>query len=181
MSTTNNNSYYQECKKCPYFGQSHLSNNENVVRSFIPVKLEDNKSNILLVFQAPGINEWRTGLTIQPTRVIGGSAGVRILNSWKRKGKVRANFNIVEAVRCYPGKNTDGRDEKPTKKAIECCSKILEREIKSRKYNEIIVFGTPAKNSIKSTSMYNSIKNNIKYIEHPNSSKCSNSKLDSMW
>lgn len=181
MSTTNNNAYYQECKECPYFGQSHLSNNKNVGRSFIPVKPEDNNSNILLVFQAPGINEWRTGLMIQPTKVKGGSAGVRILNSWNRKGKERANFNIVEAVRCYPGKNIVGRDKKPRKKAIECCSKILQREIKSGKYNEIIVFGTPAKNGIKSTRLYNSIKNNIKYIAHPNSSKCSGSKLDSIW
>lgn len=181
MININNNSYYQECEECPYFGQSHLYNKENVVRSFIPVKLEDNNSNILLVFQAPGINEWRTGLTIQPTKVKGGSAGVRILNSWNRKRKVRANFNIVEAVRCYPGKDIGGRDKRPRKKAIECCSKILQREIKSGNYNEIIVFGTPANNSIKSTSLYNSIKMNIKYIAHPNSSKCRSSELDSMW
>ena len=173
-----NDKYYDECKDCPYFKQHYLQPNDQIINGFIPLEMEFNNSDILLIFQAPGINEWQKGDTIVPTHVKGGTAGIRILNSWDRKKKVRSDFDIVESVRCYPGKRQNGRDKKPRKKAKKCCSKILEREISNGNYSKIIAFGMIAQEMLKEIS----IKNKCTIINaiHPNggiSKVC----LDSLW
>lgn len=59
--------YDHHCKDCPYNNQEHLVGSTHFAQGLSPVELKDNDSNILLVFQAPGIEEWKLGKPIQPT------------------------------------------------------------------------------------------------------------------
>ena len=176
------NVYYKECIECPYFKQNNLSINK-VYRQFPPIRIENNKSHTLLVFESPGINEWNSASPIQPIHVQGGSAGVRIKNSWDRCGKQRSDYDIVEAVRCYPGKGSNGRDNKPEEKAKTCCSKILIRELGNSNYSQIIVFGKPAKEVMAMVIRAMKVKKKltVTFVPHPNSSDSNNSLLDSLW
>lgn len=182
MVKVNENSYYKECKKCPYFEQSHLANADMVIRDFIPLQLENNNSSVLIILQAPGSEEWKNGKPLQDTSKKGGTAGSRVSKSWKSKGKERTDFDIVEAVRCYPGKGKKGRDNEPVDEAKKCCANILEREINSNKYSTIIVFGTPAKEAI--SRIMNNIniedKMTVIFVKHPNGG-LTNEILDSLW
>lgn len=166
------NIWYKECTGCPYKGGNSL------LRQCVPIKIEDNGSDILLIFQAPGINELINGKAVQPTTVVGGSAGKRILNSWNRTGKSRVDFDIVEAVRCYPGANKQGRDKKPVKAAKQYCLKSLEREINQKQYSKIIAFGIIAQKMVKSISRKYACQ--IIDATHPNGG-CSNNDLDGLW
>lgn len=180
MVKTNGKSYYEECQECPYFGQSHLTNEDRVIRSFVPLELECNNSEVLIILQSPGSEEWKIGKSLQPTTKQGGTAGSRVLKSWESKKKKRTDFDIVEAVRCYPSKSE--RDNEPVEKAKLCCSKILEREINSNKYSTIIVFGTQAKEVI--SMVMNNIniedKMTVIFVKHPNG-RLKNVVLDSLW
>lgn len=170
--------YYEECRRCIYFGQKHLEKKSKVSRQFVPIKIEKNNSSTLIIFQAPGIKEWHVGKAIQSSRKRGGSAGSRIEASWNRCGKSRKDFDIVEAVRCYPGERKNGRDKKPRKKSRECCSKILAREINSGNYLRIIAFGVIAQEMLK----YIKINSTCQVINatHPNGG-ITNSQLDNLW
>lgn len=170
--------YYKECRMCIYFGQKRLAKKFKIRRQFVPIKIEQHNSSTLIIFQAPGINELNNGKAIQSSKKRGGSAGRRIEASWKRVGKSRGDFDIVEAVRCYPGERKNGRDKKPRKKSIECCSRILEREINNGNYFKIIAFGVIAQEMLKEIS----IKNKCVIINatHPNGG-ISNADLDLLW
>lgn len=147
-------------------------------RQCVPIKIERNNSRTLIIFQAPGIKELHAGKAIQSSRKRGGSAGSRIEASWNRGGKSRRDFDIVEAVRCYPGERKNGRDKKPRKKARDCCSKILEREINNGNYSKIIAFGVIAQQTLQGIN----IKGNPVIINatHPNGGITSDA-LDNLW
>lgn len=170
--------YYDECRMCIYFGQKHLTKKFKIRRKFVPIKIEKHNSRTLIIFQAPGINELKNGKAIQSVSKRGGSAGSRIEASWHRARKTRNDFDIVEAVRCYPGERKNGRDKKPRKKSIKCCSRILEREINNGNYSKIIAFGVIAQEMLKGIT----IKNKCVIINatHPNGG-ISNSDLDLLW
>lgn len=131
------------CPLCPYYNQAHLANEQKTMRSNPPVPLEDNNSNTLLIFQAPGIEEWISGVPIQPTRKKGGTAGARVALSWKRQKESRTQFDIINVVQCYPGnRGNDGdRDDRPHTLATCACSKRLQEILAVKNYSKIIVFG----------------------------------------
>ena len=140
-----------------------------------PIELEKNESDILLIFQAPGIEEWKVGKAIQPTKKPGGTAGRRIELSWKRKGKVRADFDIINTVQCFPG-NNGGRDLSPNILSICSCQNRLREVIKNNKYDKIITFGKIAKNIIENLNTPSTIINS----KHPTGG-LKNSDLDKLW
>ena len=170
----------KECHLCPYFGQQQIAGTAAVVvRDSPPVLSESNGSRILLVFQAPGIDEWKIGKPLQPTRKPGGSAGRRIELSWSRTGFNRSNFDITNAVLCYPG-HKKNRDNKPSEKAIACCIKNLEKTILNENYSRVIAFGEIA---IKSSEFILQSVKNIKRLvrfRHP-CGGCDNESLDALW
>ena len=57
-------------------------------------------SRTLLVFQVPGIDEAKIGLPISSPNPH--SCASRMRNSFSRKGVLRSNYDIAEAVSCYP-------------------------------------------------------------------------------
>ena len=170
----------EECHHCPYFDQQHIAASAAVVvRDSPPVLSESNGSRILLVFQAPGIDEWETGKPLQPTIKPGGSAGRRIELSWSRTGFNRNNFDITNAVLCYPGRKKI-RDNKPSEKAIACCIKNLEKTILNGNYSRVIAFGeTAIKSSEFILQSVKSIKRLIRF-RHP-CGGCDNASLDTLW
>jgi uracil-DNA glycosylase len=171
--------YYAKCNGCPYFQQEHLSERQRASRISPPVEFEKNNSKILLVFQAPGDDEWRVGMAILPTVKVGGSAGRRIKMSWVRCKKQRHDFDIINAVQCYPGSDGD-RDFKPDAMAINACSNRLETVLNYNSYKKIVVFGDVAKSIMDDICNRTCIYPNIVQAKHPNGG-ASKKELDSLW
>jgi len=173
-------SYDINCLNCPYNHQKHLIDGSfQSSRSNPPVVLENNGSDVLLVFLAPGNKEWEVGKAIQPTKKTGGSAGVRVENSWKRKGKSRTDFNIINTVQCFPGNNGD-RDLEPNTKAISSCSNRLEVIIKSSEYCKILAFGEVAQQIIFKLLGSKDYEKRVIAMRHPNGG-VKNKDLDGLW
>lgn len=123
--------------------------------------------------------EWVAGKPIQPTPKRGGTAGVRIQNSWRRKGKARDDFDIINAVQCFPGNDGD-RDFKPMSDANSCCAKSLNGILEQGIYREIIAFGDVAFETVNLLIGGSGINSQLIRAAHPNGG-VSNSTLDSLW
>ncbi|HEY8159135.1 MAG TPA: uracil-DNA glycosylase family protein [Methylobacter sp.] len=146
------------CLNCPG-GQSQ---NPACSRANQPLSKEFNSSSVLLIFQAPGIDEWNTGQPIisQGSR----SAAARIRNSLVRLGKSRGDFDITNSVQCYPGKNSTGRDKRPSETMRKNCQSWLATDIASH-YQTIVVFGACAKKSVLALGYSNDSR--FKFLNHP--------------
>lgn len=70
------------CQSCPYLNQAHLRSELRTTRPEPPVELERNNSRVLIVGEAPGIEEWHAGAPFQAVKKIGGTAGSRLELSW---------------------------------------------------------------------------------------------------
>lgn len=171
--------YDLHCQACPYFQQRHLRAPLRTNRDSPPVELEVHGSSTLLVFQAPGFTEWVKGEPIQPTRKRGGTAGVRIQNSWRRKGKAREDFDIINAVQCFPG-NDGNRDLAPMPEATLCCAQRLQEVLEEGIYLEIVAFGDVAFTTVTSLTSGIGISSQLIRAAHPNGG-VSKTTLDSLW
>lgn len=146
------------CNGCTY-NPPNITNNSynygshnNNYQSLLPIGLENNNSTELLVFQSPGQDEW-TGKTNSTNRIPIDSinlhsAAARMRNSFDRKGTARQDYDITEAVQCYPQKCSNGRDKKPKQKAIACCQQYLKKVIMNHNYSKIVCFGDIAFNLV---------------------------------
>ena len=180
-----NSRYDENCQNCPYHNQVHLINTTyQTARNPEPVGLEDNNGNILLVFQSPGTEEWKVG---KPLQVTARSAGKRIENSWKRKRKqsslqypIRHDFDITNTVQCFQGKAKSGRDAKPKKMAIQCCSNRLLGILQKKNYSKIIAFGGIAQQALLLLIVQLPQHPTIIITTHPTGGT-SNATLDALW
>lgn len=166
------------CAGCPYAKPSNQ-----------PIRCERNGSKYLLVFQAPGNDEW-SGTTISGNRIPIDSANshscaARMRNSFARKKVSRKDYDIAEAVCCYPGKNKHGknkklRDKKPSVKSIVSCTKNMERLLREGQYTRIVCFGNVAYQMV--SQALNAIHGNAicTWASHP-SSGVSNNTLDNSY
>lgn len=124
-------------KKCPYYQPNQTA-----------IGYENNNSNILLIFQAPGNDEW-TGNTMTGNKIPidsnnSKSCANRMRKSFKRNKVFRGNFDIAEAVCCYPGKSQNGRDNKPWFSSMALCSINMVNILVKKRYQRIICFGDVA-------------------------------------
>ena len=145
-----------------------------------PIKLEKNNSKVLLIFQAPGLEEKKLKRPIISRKV--NSAGYRLTKSWHSKSKERSDFDITNAVLCYPGfDEKTKRDKKPDSKSKRYCLNNLEADIVDNNYSKIICFGTVAINQIK--KIKNKIKHKVEIIErkHPCANGVKDVDLDELW
>jgi uracil-DNA glycosylase len=181
-----NSPYDENCQKCPYHNQAHLINTtyQTTRTPPVPVGLENNSSDILLVFQSPGTAEWKVGA---PLQVTARSAGKRIENSWKRKRKqsslqypIRHDFDITNTVQCFQGKAKSGRDAKPKKMAIQCCSNRLMAILQKKNYSKIIAFGGIAQQVLPLLIRQLPQHPTIIRTTHPTGGT-SNATLDTLW
>lgn len=144
-------------KKCPYKKCSvNPSQNHTYIhskRNSGPLELYSQipTNDILLIFEAPGIDEWSKGEPICSKRI--GSAGHKFNAELRAQGKIKSNYDIVEAVRCFPGtstKTTHQKNDAELESAATYCEKYLRDIILSKNYKKIVCFGKIAKKSVQS-------------------------------
>lgn len=141
MPTTFNN----HCQICPYNPvNGHSDTPKN--RSPAPLFMEANSPHALLIFQAPGGDEWAARKPICSANP--NSAAARIRNSLVRIDKSRTDFSITNSTQCYPGKGNSIRDKAPLTSARKCCVNWLKQDIEAFAFSRIIVFGAKAKSSV---------------------------------
>ena len=142
-------------KKCPYKKCStDPSKNHTDIRSRRnngPLGLYSLRSanDVLLVFEAPGIDEWSKSEPICSNRR--GSAGYKFNTELNNQGKQKTNYDIAEAVRCFPGTSTNSgnqKDQKELEKAAKYCRKYLKDIIQSKNYKKIVCFGQVAEHNV---------------------------------
>lgn len=161
------NSNYFNCENCPYKDGLHLNEELYKIRSS-PLLPEINGGKTLLVFQSPGLNEWRTGRLISSTS--SHSAAHKIESAFNISNKSRKDFDITNAVQCYTGKLlnngiTEPRDQSVSKLASKICSRRLQNIITKNQYSNLIVFGVVAKNSIEKISLPQNLS--VRFSKHP--------------
>lgn len=150
------------CKSCPYNpknGHATPSNAEPTA----PLLMEANSKRALLIFQAPGLDEWiaRKPIFSNNSR----SAAARIRASLARLGKTRIDFSITNSTQCYAGKGNFGRDKSPLTSARKCCSNWLKQDIEACAFSRVIVFGSPAKKSV--TELGYASDPRFMFVRHP--------------
>jgi len=143
--------YGRHCNGCPYLNADQLQSHFQKMRA-IPLSMEENNADVLLIFQAPGVDEWAKGKPVISTK--NGSAGVRLEAAFRRANRTRQNYNITNTVQCFPGKKpqvgvTKPRDLAPSAAARRHCAEWLRQDIEARTYTRIVVFGTPAANAVR--------------------------------
>lgn len=55
----------------------------------------------------------------------------------RRKGANRNDYDITEAVQCFPGRNSKGRDKKPSTISVRCCMRHLVNDLSQKKYTQM--------------------------------------------
>lgn len=180
--------YFDCSNQCPYKKCSaNPSKNLNQIlkkKNKGPLNLysKEASNTTLLVFEAPGIDEWAKGEPICSNRK--GSAAHKFNTEMAKQGKNKDQCDIVEAIRCFPGtstktKNNYKKDYNEEKIAREFCQIYLENVLTRKKYTQIVCFGKFAKDSV-----YGAIKklveqgnhyyanfNNVVSLPHPMYSK----------
>ena len=131
----------------------------------MPLPLEDNNSNVLLVFEAPGYYEWHNRCPIYD------SSGSRMANAFESCGKIRTNYDIAEVVCCFPGtKNKLQHSE--VLLASTFCRRYLLNYVEKKKYHKIVCWGYIAHNNIIDIVKSIQIRDpyycpNIMFAKHP--------------
>ena len=144
------------CNGCPYRGQTcHL-----------PLSMEVNATRALLIFQAPGEQEWRRRRPVISENPY--SAAARLRNSLRRIGACRCDFSITNAVQCYPGKCSNGQDESPRAQAKRSCAQWLRADIEAYRWRRVVVFGAIAKKSVIDLG-YEENNPRFRFERHPSS------------
>lgn len=144
-------SFVSHCVGCPYENSKHLSDEERQVRT-LPLSMEGYSASVLLIFQAPGEEEWRLGKPISNTKSL--SAGGRLARAFKEIGKNRTDYSITNTVQCFPGKREQSRAERsrdklPPALVRQRCGQWLLEDIRSRPFSRIVVFGSFARKAVK--------------------------------
>lgn len=134
------------CRNCPYHPDSGLVPPPRDGRAHVPLSAEINGSETLLLLQAPGIIEWSDGKALSSQE--DSSARQRFEAALAEAGKSREDFDIAEAVNCYPGQDKDGRDLAPPIAVVEACSQWLAKLIKERQYTTVVLFGRVAEQAL---------------------------------
>ena len=169
-------SFTLHCLGCPYAESLHLGDSFTTSAAS-PLSMENNGARTLLIFQSPGVEEWRVKRPLASLH--GGSAGDNIRRAFARVGKTREDFNITNSVQCYQGKlQAQGklapRDKKPSEIARKHCANWLRLDIEKYDYSRIVVFGAVAMKSVLSLNCFPDAK--TIYLPHP-SAGLSNEKL----
>jgi uracil-DNA glycosylase family 4 len=159
--------FSDHCAGCPFENAAHLSPEDRSVRS-TPLSMEDNNAPVLLIFQAPGVDEWSSGRPVSSLNPR--SAGAKLAAAFHQAGKSRASYNLTNTVQCFPGKpptssESRPRDKKPPAAARTHCSNWLRADIESRQFLKIVVFGSEAKKAVKALGLETDAR--YHYEKHP--------------
>lgn len=167
------------CQNCPYWRQGHLPTGQRTDRKDPPIELESHNSKTLIVALAPGIEEWKVGAPLQPIKKQGGTAGARIAQSWERTGIRREDFDLLNAVQCYPG--VDGaRDATPDDMAVLSCANRLDEILAYNGYDRVICLGDVAAQVVTRLRDLHNFSFLVKKCRHPTGG-AERTELDSLW
>lgn len=167
------------CQSCPYLNQVQLPGELRTTRPEPPVELERNSSRTLIVGEAPGIEEWLVGAPFQAVTKIGGTAGSRLEQSWRRVGKRREDFDFINTVQCYPGKK-GSRDARPHPLALCACTGRLVSVLNAHRYERVICLGETAKEVVSHLRGVYDLSFEVILCRHPTGG-VSNTQLDTVW
>ena len=160
--------FERHCNGCPYGCDNRHA------EGLLPLKMEHNpNTSALLIWQAPGDEEWRRRKPICSENT--NSAAARIRKSLGRIGTPRHQFSITNAVQCYPGRGNDGRDKKPKPAAHGQCANWLRMDIEAHDWRRIVVFGKCAELSVRFLGYR--LDRRFRFVGHP-SGGLSNNDLD---
>lgn len=175
--------YCDHCIGCPYENAKQLPETDQQIRKR-PLSMEDNGAITLLIFQSPGIEEWKTGIPISSKQP--GSAGFKLDRAFGMIRKDRMDFDITNAVQCFPGKGTNTtaekpRDKNPPTQVINHCSQWLKLNIEAKnlnntnRYKLIVVFGAPATKAVYELGYKKDPR--FRFVPHPTSAGMSYERL----
>lgn len=161
------NKFHNHCIDCPYMNAAQLSEDDRAIR-MTPLSMEDHAAPVLLIFQAPGIEEWKSGKPI--SSVNPKSAGARLASAFYLIGKTRNDFNITNTVQCFPGKRENCSDSKPRDisppaKVRQHCYEWLRQDIAIYQYEHIVVFGNLAQKAVQALGYKNDKR--FHFVKHP--------------
>ena len=152
--------FREYCCSCPY-------NTESIQPEDLPLSIERNSDDVLLILQAPGHHEWENKIPLCLENEKPPDAAARIRNSVRRitgeRNEWRRHFSITNAVQCYVGP----RGEEPDPAAREQCANWLQCDIVSRPWRKIVVFGEPARQSIEELGYDCDNDERFRFIHHP--------------
>lgn len=159
--------YELHCEGCPYQSAAHLPASFRQIRA-APLSMEDNHASVLLIFQAPGVDEWSNGKPVISTNP--SSAGVRLEAAFRIAHRTRQDYNITNTVQCFPGKKpqhgiTKPRDNVPPAAVRRHCSEWLRQDIDTHNYKRIVVFGSHAHKAVRTLGYGNDPRFN--FVRHP--------------
>ncbi len=142
---------YSNCGNCPYNPNTPNSVSTIPSSNKVPCNIDLGiNATTLLVFQAPGIDEWLgntvSGQQLPIDSVNPHSAAARMRNSFVNRTKAgkltsRSMYDITESVQCFPGKYSNGRDKRPLITACKSCNIHLQNELSAKQYQSIVCFG----------------------------------------
>lgn len=163
--------YGEACENCPY-----RRGNPHYQPPGEPLSMERNDGRVLLILQAPGVDEWscrRPAISQSPH-----SAAARIRNSLVRLGRTRADYSITNAVQCYPGRRPSSRRDKPPRKSARCaCAAWLKEDILCHEWDRVVVFGRIAECSVREI-FGNRCPDHVTFLKHPSSRRLPNREFD---
>lgn len=154
--------FRDHCTECPYNPTNEHSESP-INRPLAPLNMEVNATQTLLIFQAPGVDEWEKREPICNPK--SNSAAARIRKALERTGQSRMGFSITNSVQCYPGKGASGRDNPPLSAAKKCCANWLKQDIEAFAFSRIVVFGSKAKESVTKLGYANDPR--FRFLRHP--------------
>jgi len=172
---------YKKCSSIPSKNHSYIYSKRN--NGPLDLYSLQHNNDILVVFEAPGIDEWSKGEPVCSNRR--GSAGYKFNTELNNQGKQKSSYDIAEAVRCFPGTSTktiNKKDQAELKKATKYCQKYLKDIILRKNYEKIVCFGELAETMVSSIikslhrqkNPYYSLsylKENVKKLVHPMKNK----------
>ena len=111
----------------------------------------EGEKRILIIGQSPAGIDDRTG------QVLSGAAG-RTLRKYCGYSDINLDRDCVRTnvVRCFPGRDSRGRDMAPTKEQIKCCIANLEKDIQEVQPELIVCLGTIAAQAVLKTKAFKS-------------------------
>ena len=136
---------YSRCFSCPYKNQQHLgSSQQSKVNTPLSIRYgikNGVSADELLVFQSPGIDEWQ-GNTVSGNREpidskSHHSAAARMRNSMRRKNVTKDDYDITEAVQCFPGKKGNNRYKQPCASSKLYCIQYLVNDLMKKQYKKL--------------------------------------------
>jgi len=159
--------YGTHCAQCEFKDALHLPEADRTTRSS-PLAMERGAGSVLMIFQAPGINEWTNGRPICSTAP--SSAGGRLAAAFKEAGRARSEYNITNTVQCFPGKKmastaSRSRDKSPPASVRNHCANWLREDIESKEYTRVVVFGSHAKKAVTKLGYADDPK--FRFVKHP--------------